>query len=87
MKNEKESFYIEPLVMQLHEMWRAKSAGVVDARFIGILIISTAFWVVYAFAIRNWVMEVIYPLTLVILMLIFLLRFRYARHSGDSLTI
>jgi len=70
---------IVPLVMQLHEMWRAKSAGVVDPRFIGILIISTAFWVVYAFAIRNWVMEVIYPLTLVILILIFLLRFRYTR--------
>jgi len=68
---------IVPLVMQLHEMWRAKSAGVVDARFIGILIISTAFWVVYAFAIQNWVMEVIYPLTLVILILILVLRFRY----------
>lgn len=69
---------IIPLAMQLYEMWRAKSAGVVDARFIGILIISTAFWVVYAFAIENWVMEVIYPLTLVILILIFVLRFRYA---------
>jgi len=73
---------IMPLVMQLYEMWRAKSAGVINARFIGILIISTAFWVIYAFAIRNWVMEVIYPLTLVILILIFVLRFRYACPSG-----
>ncbi len=68
---------IIPLSMQLYEMWRTKSAGVVDARFIAILIISTAFWVVYAFAIQNWVMEVIYPLTLVILILILVLRFRY----------
>jgi len=68
---------IIPLVMQLYEMWRAKSAGVLNARFVAILIISTAFWVVYAFAIQNWVMEVIYPLTLVILVLIFALRFRY----------
>jgi uncharacterized protein with PQ loop repeat len=73
---------IVPLLMQLYEMWRAKSAGVLNASFIGILIISTAFWVVYAFAIRNWVMEVIYPLTLVILILIFVLRFRYACPSG-----
>jgi uncharacterized protein with PQ loop repeat len=73
---------IVPLVMQLYEMWRAKSAGVIDARFIGILIISTAFWVIYAFAIQNWVMEVIYPLTLVILILIFMLRFHYARLLG-----
>ena len=72
---------IVPLLMQLYEMWRAKSAGVLNARFIGILIISTAFWVIYAFAIENWVMEVIYPLTLVILILIFALRFRYARPS------
>ena len=72
---------IIPLAMQLYEMWRAKSAGVINARFIGILIISTAFWVIYAFAIRNWVMEVIYPLTLVILILIFVLRFHYARPS------
>ncbi len=64
------------------EMWRAKSAGVVDARFIGVLMISTDFRVVYAFAIQNWVMEVIYPLTLVVLILIFLLRFHYARSSG-----
>ncbi len=74
---------IVPLLMQLYEMWRAKSAGVINARFIGILIISTAFWVIYAFAIRNWVMEVIYPLTLVILILIFVLRFRYAYPSGS----
>jgi uncharacterized protein with PQ loop repeat len=73
---------IIPLAMQLYEMWRAKSAGVVDARFLGVLIISTAFWVVYAFAIQNWVMEVIYPLTLAILVLIFLLRFHYTRPSG-----
>jgi uncharacterized protein with PQ loop repeat len=73
---------IVPLLMQLYEMWRAKSAGVINARFIGILIISTAFWVIYAFAIRNLVMEVIYPLTLVILILIFVLRFRYACSSG-----
>jgi uncharacterized protein with PQ loop repeat len=73
---------IVPLLMQLYEMWRTKSAGVLNARFIGILIISTAFWVIYAFAIRNWVMEVIYPLTLIFLILIFVLRFRYARPSG-----
>lgn len=72
---------IIPLAMQLYEMWRAKSAGVINARFIGILIISTAFWVIYAFAIENWVMEVIYPLTLVILILIFVLRFHYAYPS------
>jgi len=47
-----------------------------------LLIISTAFRVIYAFAIRNWVMEVIYPLTLVILILIFVLRFHYAYFSG-----
>jgi len=74
---------IVPLLMQLYEMWRAKSAGVINARFIGILIISTAFWVIYAFAIGNRVMEVIYPLTLVILILIFALRFRYARPSAN----
>lgn len=73
---------IVPLLMQLYEMWRTKSAGVLNARFIGILIISTAFWVIYAFAIGNWVMEVIYPLTFVILILIFVLRFHYARPSG-----
>ncbi|HAJ26630.1 MAG TPA: hypothetical protein DCG53_05200 [Syntrophus sp. (in: bacteria)] len=37
---------------------------------------------VYVFAIRNWIMEVIYTPSLVILMLIFLVRFRYARPSG-----
>jgi uncharacterized protein with PQ loop repeat len=75
---------IIPLSMQLYEMWRAKSAGVVDARFIGVLIISTAFWVVYAFAIHNWVMEVIYPLTLVILILILMLHFRYTPVSSNK---
>ena len=72
---------IIPLAMQLYEMWREKSAGVINARFIGILIISTAFWVIYAFAIENWVMKVIYPVTLVILILILVLRFHYAYPS------
>ena len=52
---------IVPLLMQLYEIWRAKSAGVVDARFVGILIISTAFWGRLRLRYQNWVMEVIYP--------------------------
>ncbi len=41
------------------ELLRAKKSGVLEIRLIVIYLISTIFWVIYAFAISEWVLEIL----------------------------
>jgi len=59
------------------ELWKTKKAGVVEIRLIGVYFLSTLFWVVYAFAIGEWVLEIITPIVLIILGLTSVLWFKY----------
>ena len=68
-----------PLAQQPIEMWRNKSAGAVDMRFVSIFMASTIFWTIYAFAIDNWVLKVINPSALAILVVTSSLWYRYRR--------
>lgn len=54
-------------VMQPYEIWRNKDAGVVAIQFVLAFLASTVFWVIYAFAIGDWVLMIISPAYLVIL--------------------
>lgn len=53
--------------MQPIEMWKNKNAGVVAVKLIGAYLLGTVFWVLYAFAIGDWVLMIICPAYLVIL--------------------
>ena len=47
--------------LQPLEMWRRRSAGVVEIRMLLMGLASNTFWLVYAFAIGDWLLEVINP--------------------------
>ncbi len=71
-----------PMAHQPWEMWRNKSAGAVDIRFIAIFMASTVFWTIYGFAIDNWVLEIINPSALTILVITSFFWFKYRRPSA-----
>ncbi len=50
---------IYAMATQPWELWKTKKRGVVEIRLLAAYTISTAFWVVYAFAIDEWVLEVL----------------------------
>jgi len=68
-----------PVAKQPYEMWQAKSAGVMDIGFVAVFLFSTFFWTIYAFAVRDWVMEIVNPIALVIVLAIAALWFKYSR--------
>ena len=66
------SYLAQPL-----EIWRRKSSGVVEIRLLAVYFVSTSFWVLYAFAVGNWVLRITCPAYLVILGATIALWFRY----------
>ena len=69
------------LVMQPLEMWRSKSAGVVEIKLIKIYTAATAFWVIYAYSVGNWVMKITTPSALVVLIITIALWLKYRREG------
>jgi len=59
------------------ELWKTKKTGVVEIRLVGVYFLSTFFWIVYAFAAGEWVLEIITPIALVLLGLTSALWFKY----------
>lgn len=43
------------------EIWRNKDSGAVEIRFVLTFLASTIFWLIYGFAIGDWVLEIIIP--------------------------
>jgi len=59
------------------ELWKTKKTGVVEIRLVGSYFFATLFWVVYAFAIEEWVLEILTPIALFLLGLTAVLWFKY----------
>ncbi len=53
-------------LMQPIEIYKNKSAGVVSVRLLAVALLNTIFWLIYAFAIDNWVLEIINPYYLIV---------------------
>ncbi len=70
------------LTLQPWEIWRKRDAGVVDIRLLLLFEASNMFWVVYAYAIRNWVLMVLCPVYVVILLVAIILWLIYRRRSN-----
>lgn len=68
---------IYALATQPLELYRVKSPGVVDIRLITVYLVSTAFWLLYAFAIKAVGLMVVTPFALILLTLTAVLWFRY----------
>lgn len=49
------------LALQPWEIWRSRSAGVVDIRLLTLFLVSNTFWVIYAYAVRDWVLMSLCP--------------------------
>lgn len=64
------------------EILRNKDAGVVELRMIIASTLNSAFWLLYATAIGNWVLETINPVFLVSNVLTSVLWFRYRRRPA-----
>jgi hypothetical protein len=55
------------LVLQPWEIWRNRNAGVVDIRLLAVFFTSSIFWVVYGFAVSDWVLMILCPTNVAIL--------------------
>lgn len=73
-----------PLVSQPIEMWRKKSIGVTDLRFIIPFLISGTFWTINAFIIGDWVLQIFCPITLLITLVVLGLWFHYRKPNPTS---
>ncbi len=57
------------LLLQPIEIWKRKSSGVVDVRLLWLFLASNTFWVIYAYAIQNWVLMALCPFYVAVLIL------------------
>jgi len=54
------------LITQPWEIMRNKNSGMVEVKLILVYLASTLFWVAYAFAIKDWALQIICPTYLII---------------------
>ena len=54
------------LITQPWEIMKNKNSGMVEVRLIVVYLASTMFWVAYAFAIKDWALQIICPTYLII---------------------
>lgn len=64
---------------QPYEIWKNKDSGVVEVKLLAVYLASTLFFIIYSFAIGDWVLKIISPAYLVIITLTILVWFRYRR--------
>lgn len=48
--------------MQPYEIWKNKNSGVVEIRLLTVFLISTLFWIIYGYAINDWVLKIVCPM-------------------------
>lgn len=65
--------------MQPIEILFKKSSGVVEIKLLAVIFTSTSFWVIYAFAVNDWVLKIICPSYLIIFGATILLWFKYRK--------
>lgn len=68
-----------PGSMQALEIYNEKDAGVVEIKLLAVYLLSTLFWIIYAFAIDNWILQIISPLFFIILTITIVLWFKYKK--------
>lgn len=68
---------IYAIATQPLELYKTKSVGAVDIRMLLVYVLSTIFWVIYAFAINEWVLKALALVNLGSLSLATFLWFRY----------
>lgn len=66
------------------EIWKNKNSGAVEIKMIAAYFASTTFWVFYAFAIHDWVLQIICPSYLIILTATALLWYKYHDTEGKE---
>jgi len=66
-----------PLIGQIREMYKEKSAGAVEPRFIIVFMLASVFWFIYGVVIENWIFIVFNPASIVILGIILFLYYKY----------
>lgn len=69
------------LALQPLEIWRKRSSGVVDIRLLLLFFTSNTFWVIYAFAVRDWVLMSLCPIYVLTLGLAIALWWKFRQRS------
>ncbi len=65
------------------ELWKTKKTGVVEIRLVGVYFLATFFWVIYSFAVGEWVLRITTPTSLILLGLTSVLWFKYRGNKRD----
>ncbi len=71
---------------QPYEIWKKKDAGVVEIKLLIVYLLGTFFWIIYSFAVGDWVLEILNPSYFAILALTTILWFKY-RQTEPAKTI
>ncbi len=64
---------------QPYEIWKNKNSGVVEIKLLAVYLASTLFWLIYGFAIGDWVLQIVNPAYMVTLTITVLVWFKYRR--------
>jgi len=64
-------------IFQPWEIWKNKDAGVVEIKMLTAYTLGSSFWVIYAFAINDWVLKIVCPTFLLFLFTTIFLWFKY----------
>lgn len=66
------------------KIWQEKNAGAVEVKLFATYLVSTAFWIIYAYTIHDWVLQIICPCYFVLTTTIILLWFKYRNPAFRS---
>jgi len=76
---------IYALSMQVWELWDTKKTGVVEIRLLVISFFSSIFWVIYGFAIGEWVLKILASTNVFLLSIAILLWWNYWKQKVREL--
>lgn len=75
-----------PMLQQPYEIWRRRTAGAVDIRYVAIFLVASTFWMIYGIAIGAWPLIVVNPCAVAILGTTAVLWFRFRPRSSTGST-
>jgi len=76
-----------PLILQIREMYKQKSTGSVEPRFLIVFGFSSIFWFIYGLVINNWIFIVFNPFSILLLGIAFGLYVKYRKLEIEKLII
>jgi len=66
---------------QPYQIWKNKNAGVVEIKLLSVYLLNSAFWLIYSYAINDWVLKIVNPIGLITIILTIVVWYRYHKET------